>query len=157
MSAESAPISALIDVIEAGRKFSGRIARNRFGAGIAFLADGVVSPYTAPAELAGITTCLKHMLGRLEWRPSIGILPSPFKRTLTVRWQGPHVELIAQSLVRTVQVYKSGLEDSASGLRSILLGDLTQGVEWACDAAERGIDLDSDPEVPRLPPEVNKE
>lgn len=143
----------LIDLIEAGRKFPSRVGFRVFGQEIVLMADALVTPHTPAPELVGIERCLLHLLRRLSWRGRIGILPAPFPTHYGQRgiWPTPHDELVVRSLTGTVLHYRASLYESVSALRSVLLAELIQGVEWACDAAERGVKLEIEAEIPRLP------
>lgn len=114
-----------------------------FGLAVANMAEGTVRRHLPRAELAGIHACLRQTFAHLVWRTKI--LGIPFTRhriddgTFGSEGRG---DVLPNSLVATVLVYRDQLSERGTGLGKLVLSDLARGIEWAC-ADSLYIDVES--------------
>ncbi len=125
-----------LDLVECGRQFKRRIARHCFAHPVFAVADQTVKRYLNEDELRGVRDCICALLRMLEWNE--GYVIFPVRRALTrVYADEDRILMLANSVVSTTLKYRSSLDESVTGLRSIVMSEFIQGLEWACSAVIR--------------------
>ena len=118
-----------------------KVSRDRFGGPVVEMAEGVISTYLSSRDIPGIRRCLSLQIKNLRWRSHLFGIPIAETRFTPVLGpsdeQGIDVELLVDSLILNIVAYRVQLDDYASGLRRIMLHDLTIGFEWLCYWVER--------------------
>lgn len=126
--------SGYVDFLKCGEKFRKKSAVRPFAETVVLLAVDLVQPHKSPAELRGIRDTIGWILQRSEW--NVGYFFLPVKRSLKAA-PGESVFHLADSLIATVLNYRGSLDETVSGLRSILLSDIVYGLEFTISFLER--------------------
>lgn len=138
-----------LDLVECGRHFRRRVGAHRFAVPVVLVADETVQRYRNEHELRGIRDCIRALLRSLQWNEGFMLLPA--RQALTpIYVTEDRIALLASSVVATTLKYRASLNESHTGLRSIVLSEFTQGVEWACSAVVRIGLVENQPSVPLI-------
>lgn len=138
-----------LDLIECGRHFRRKVGTRRFAAPVVAVADEAVRHYRNEDELRGVRDCIRALLRTLQWNEGFLLLPAHQALTPTYVSED-RIALLASSVIATTLKYRTSLNESHTGLRSIVLSEFIQGVEWACSAVVRIGSVENQPSVPLI-------
>ena len=126
--------SECLDLVECGRKYKRRVGTRRFAAPVVAVADKTILSLRNRSELQGIRDCIRALLSGFKWNEGFVFLP--VRQDLT--WiSADRIEFLANSVIATTMKYRYSLDESHTGLRSIIYSEFVQGLEWACSAVIR--------------------
>ena len=126
----------LLNLVEFGRNRKPPCGK-AFATGIALMADMVLRRQMNEQEVLGVRSCIRQRLRTLEWRSYAWHVPIGGHRFVdgTFELEG-RTEVLPNSLVATVLLYRTSLDEGGTGLGRILFSELANGLEWACYASQ---------------------
>lgn len=122
-----------------------------FGRPVVGMAISMFPRLTTAGERDIVRQCLQWQIRNLQWRERMMGIPMFVCTMNNYRVKDTAVQLIAYSLEKTIGVMQITDGDIYTSHGSIAVSGIVQGFEYVCDAAFRGVPIESDITIPRIP------
>jgi hypothetical protein len=134
-----------MDLVQCGSRFGGtRVGIWEFGENIVGIATIFDNKAKNKDEENRIREAIRFLLHRLKWWEGIWCIPLHRQKL----WRDK--EYIADSVIATAQQYAPRIPRIAKTVYFDKNNPFIMGLEWACDASARGVDIRKRGEIPRI-------
>lgn len=122
-----------------------------FGRPVVGMAISMFPRLTMAGDRDIVRQCLQWQVRNLQWRERMMGIPMFVCKMNNYRVKDTAVQLIAYSLEKTIQVMQITDSDIYTEHGGMAVGGIVHGFEWVCEAALRGVNIESDSTLPRMP------
>ena len=147
----------LLDLVHFGRTHRAPCGK-AFAIDIALMTDMVLHRYMSEPEVLGIRACIRQRLRTLKWRSCVWHFPVGAHRFADGTFElEERTEILPNSLIATVLLHRTSLDEGGTGLAPIIFSELANGLEWACYVSQFETKVEESANAKLIPVEMVRE